>query len=311
MSARSPHPRNRAEAICVELRMALSAALRTLALDHDGILVTADFRVRGLDRHAVHRLVRAGDLIPVGRGVHRVSTHPLTMRARVRLSAHRAGRAAIVSGHAAARWWGAIDTPPGQITLTMPPGYRRDVAGARIRYRAIPAVDTAVVAGLAVTSRPLSVLEAGVENGIGHVDAALLCGRVTEAELRAAYRRRRGCEDAVAMARLLAGVGEGARSAAERATVHLFRGAGITGWIANHPCLNYLIDFAFVDERVAIEIDGMAYHRTAKVFQRDRRRRNDLIAAGWTVLNFTWSDLVDRPAYVIDRVRRALAAAVA
>ena len=56
----------------------------------------------------------------------------------------------------------------------------------------------------------------------------------------------------------------------------------------------------------AVEIDGMAHHRDAEAFHHDRTRRNTLIALGWTVLNFTWPDLVERPGYVAVQVRRAI-----
>ncbi|MGW5524969.1 DUF559 domain-containing protein [Gordonia sp. NPDC003950] len=287
--------------------MSLPSALRVLALEHDGVLTARDFRKDGLDRAAVHRLVRTGDLIVVARGVHRVSTYPMTMRTRIRMTTHRAGVRAIVSGHAAAWWWDAIDTPPSTITVTVPLGHRCAIPGATIRHRRLNSKDVTQHCGLAVTGLALSVLEAGVESGIELVDAALLHNKVTEDALRAAYDRRRGCEDAAAMGMLLDGIGSGARSVAEREAVRLLRAAGIEGWIANHPVPPYKIDFAFVAKRVAVEIDGMAFHRDAHAFQRDRRRRNDLIAAGWNVLNFTWADIVERPEYVIARIRQALA----
>ena len=85
----------------------------------------------------------------------------------------------------------------------------------------------------------------------------------------------------------------------------LFAEHDIAGWVANHPVSGYEIDFAFVGRKVAVEIDGMAHHRDAEAFQHDRTRRNTLIALGWTVLNFTWADLVERPGYVASQVRRA------
>ena len=74
---------------------------------------------------------------------------------------------------------------------------------------------------------------------------------------------------------------------------------------------DYLIDVAFPAAMLAVEIDGFAYHRDATAFQHDRTRRNTLIAKGWTVLNFTWSDLVERPDYVISSIEAALEAAAA
>ncbi|WP_333716309.1 endonuclease domain-containing protein [Gordonia sp. (in: high G+C Gram-positive bacteria)] len=56
-----------------------------------------------------------------------------------------------------------------------------------------------------------------------------------------------------------------------------------------------MIDFAFPTEKLAVEIDGFGCHRDVKAFQHDRTRRNRLVAAGWTVLNYTWADLLERP----------------
>jgi very-short-patch-repair endonuclease len=62
-------------------------------------------------------------------------------------------------------------------------------------------------------------------------------------------------------------------------------------------------DFVFRDVRLVIEIDGLAFHVTPEQFQADRHRQNRLMAAGWTVLRFTWRDLTERPAYVISKIR--------
>ena len=51
----------------------------------------------------------------------------------------------------------------------------------------------------------------------------------------------------------------------------------------------------------------MAYHTDVDRFQRDRSKQNALIALGWTVLRFTWSDLIERPGYVIGLLTRLAA----
>jgi very-short-patch-repair endonuclease len=66
------------------------------------------------------------------------------------------------------------------------------------------------------------------------------------------------------------------------------------------------VDVAFGQVRLAIEVDGWAFHTTPARFQRDRQRQNRLVAAGWTVLRFTWHDLTDRPDYVLATVRALL-----
>jgi hypothetical protein len=56
----------------------------------------------------------------------------------------------------------------------------------------------------------------------------------------------------------------------------------------------------------AQEIDGWETHGTRLAFEEDRRRRNRLVLAGYTVLNFTYRQLVDEPEWVIACIRRAL-----
>jgi very-short-patch-repair endonuclease len=102
----------------------------------------------------------------------------------------------------------------------------------------------------------------------------------------------------------------GTRSEAERTMARLLKRGGLTGWRANYPLAGVgVLDFAFFAQRVAIEIDGRAWHTASDRFQNDRNRQNRLVLRGWTVLRFTWEDLVERPVEVIRQVRIALGAA--
>ena len=71
----------------------------------------------------------------------------------------------------------------------------------------------------------------------------------------------------------------------------------------------YRLDFAYPDLMIAIEVDGYAAHGSAEALQRDLQRQNHLVALGWTVLRFTWADIVKRPAMVakaiLDEIGRA------
>jgi very-short-patch-repair endonuclease len=113
------------------------------------------------------------------------------------------------------------------------------------------------------------------------------------------------------MRRTIRSLAEGTRSEAERHLVSLLRKNGIAGWVANLRVRaggrTYVLDLAFARERITVEVDSRAFHTDAGAFQRDRTRQNDLVAAGWTVLRFTWEDIVDRPADVLRRIRGILA----
>lgn len=71
------------------------------------------------------------------------------------------------------------------------------------------------------------------------------------------------------------------------------------------PAGQFRADFAWPERKVLVEFDG-AIHREGRVFLRDLRRQNALVAAGWTVLRFSGADVLGRPEEVVAQVLRAL-----
>ena len=69
------------------------------------------------------------------------------------------------------------------------------------------------------------------------------------------------------------------------------------------------VDLAYPRRRLAIELDSVRWHHNRESFVGDRRRRNQLQAAGWDVLNFTWEDYADRSGELCAVVAKAQAAA--
>jgi very-short-patch-repair endonuclease len=112
---------------------------------------------------------------------------------------------------------------------------------------------------------------------------------------------------------LLSQIGDGAAAESERRLHRILRQAGIAGWVPNLTVTamsgqRFEIDVAFPGIKLAIEVDGYAYHSDDGRFQGDRTRQNALIASGWRVLRFTWADLDQRPDHVVRQVRSLLAA---
>jgi very-short-patch-repair endonuclease len=66
------------------------------------------------------------------------------------------------------------------------------------------------------------------------------------------------------------------------------------------------VDACYPDLKLAIEVDGFEHHSTPDAFQTDRTRQNELVSLGWTVLRFTWNDVVKRPAHVARMIEAAL-----
>ncbi|MHB8506019.1 MAG: endonuclease domain-containing protein, partial [Acidimicrobiales bacterium] len=66
-----------------------------------------------------------------------------------------------------------------------------------------------------------------------------------------------------------------------------------------------------IGRTVVAEVDGYAYHSSPEQKAADGRRRNRLRLEGWVVLVYTWRDVMDEGARVVEEIRQALAAEAA
>lgn len=274
----------------------------------DGVVTLAQTRLAGMSDSAVNRRVRSGRWRRCGSGVYFADDRPFTPAARIRAAVWSRGRLAVATGLAAAWWLGLAAVDPDPIEVTVPrTSSGRAGPGVRIRRRDLSEQDIFECRGLRVTGLALTVLEASARSGGGPkiMDSALQ-RRVGLADLQGAHVRNRGRYGASAARRMLQAASGGARSEAERLVVRLLRDAGIDGWCANYPAGTYSIDIAFPVQRVAIEIDGWAFHSDREAFQNDRERQNWLALQGWQVLRFTWLDLTQHPERVLAAIRAAI-----
>jgi very-short-patch-repair endonuclease len=93
------------------------------------------------------------------------------------------------------------------------------------------------------------------------------------------------------------------RSELEARFLELCRRAGLPAPEVNTVIEGMEVDFAWPEARVAVETDGWEAHGTRTAFRRDRRRSAALALAGWTVLRFTYEDVVHDPGYVVATLR--------
>ena len=277
--------------------------------EHDGVITLTHARETGLSSDSVNRLVRSGHWRRLTPGVFFAEDHRFTDAARVRVAVWSYGGQAVASGLAAAWWLDLSRYAPEVVEVTVPRDRRlAHRAGTRLRRRDLEGVDVFECRGLRVTAPDLTVLEAASRMGGGArvMDSALQRRQSELPRLWRAHLRNAGRHGSPRARRLLQAASTGARSEAERLFGKLLDGAGITGWEANFPVAGYRVDYAFVGPKVAIEIDGMAFHTSADDFQVDRKRQNAIALAGWQVLRFTWLDLTEYPERVIATVRRAI-----
>lgn len=246
-------------------------------------------------------------------GVYLVGGHRLTDEARVRAAWLWAGEDALVCGPAAAYWHGMLASAPEVVELTVPrPSKPRAQPGIRIRRRDLSHVDQLGLRDSWLTGPHLTALETVVAlpEGSTFLDRALQ-RQVRFPAVYRAFCRNMGRHGSAAAGRLLVAAADRADSAAERLLVAILRQAGVPGWVLGHPHEGYRIDLAFPAAKVAVEVDGWAWHVDADRFRRDRRKGNMLVRGGWDLLRFTWHDLANEPARVLADISGTLALAAA
>lgn len=69
----------------------------------------------------------------------------------------------------------------------------------------------------------------------------------------------------------------------------------LSGLVTQHPASGYRLDFALPGQKIAVEIDGHAYHSGPDVFTRDRVRQRHLELAGWRVVRFSGREACNDP----------------
>lgn len=227
-----------------------------------------------------------------------------------------AGPEAVVSHSSAALLWG-WEVQDRLIHLTVPP-HRHPRIDQTIQIHRLPLApgDSGLMRRLPVTSRLRTITDCVTilpRARLGALlDRAIQQGWVSESDLTRAISRHRARTGNKELRRLAAGLSPGAHSKAERLLHRLFRAHRITGWQPNFPVVEAnrvlaVVDVAFVDVKLAVEVDGRAFHVSPERFQTDRTKQNALVALGWNVLRFTWADLTERPAYVVASVLAELA----
>ncbi|MGN5237897.1 DUF559 domain-containing protein [Rhodococcus sp. SJ-3] len=275
----------------------------------DGVIIRDQAVGCGLSIATIDHYVRAGEWRSLAPGVYLRADREQTPAACLRAAVYGAGEGATAWGPSAAWWHGLLDRAPKRQYVTVP--HRRAIKaphGVKLRRRDLLPEDVTSVRRLQVTGLPLAVVEAAVEldNGSVFMDRALQ-RHTTLGLLERAHRRNPGRHGSRAAERLLCTARSGGHSEAERILYSLLKAAGLTGWRPHVKSHGFEIDVAFEAQRVAIEIDGWAWHRDAARHRRDAERQNILVNAGWHVLRFTWHALAHDPDEVICHIRRALA----
>ena len=269
----------------------------------------------------IERLVRSGVWEREASGVYRHEAVPSTVRSR--LLALCMAHGAVASHRSAAALHPIEGYRLDRVEVVVPPGRARGIRGAR-RYESsqMDLFKPVERDGILCTPVGRTVLDLAAivdrRQLDRTVDAVLRDGQLRLSDLYGvlashARRGRRGCDALRASLEDRFDDNAVPLSDWSRMVADLLVDAGL-----EYPALEHRVrradggfvaqvDLAFPSHRVAIELDSARWHDNRESFVRDRRRRNEITLAGWTVLNFTWSDYTDHPAALCEVVAKALA----
>lgn len=273
--------------------------------EQGGLITPAQLRATGLSAYRLRgqRARREWVAMYDGRVLLRPGT-TLTAAGPDRAALLALGSAAVLAGPSALRRWGH-ETGWAAPVVRMSAHSRREPAGIHvIRGDDLAGKDLRLLGDVPVTGRALSVVDClmllAQPQAEELLDHALQQRWLSFDELVLRTQTMVNRRGVARLRRLVRIASLGARSEAERRLVALLRKNGVQGWVTQYELPGVgVLDIAFPALRVAVEVDGRAWHSSAERFQHDRSRQNALVARGWVVLRFTWQDVTRRPQTVL------------
>ncbi|MPZ91369.1 MAG: DUF559 domain-containing protein [Actinobacteria bacterium] len=296
------------------------AELHRFAAEQHGVFSRDEARALDCSDGMLYRLATKGEIVRVLPRVYRFSSAPPTWSQRAKAGTLFTGEHSWLSHRSSAYHLDMIDLCPSVIEITTTAVFRSR-PGLRIRrVRDMPHSDTRTIKSIPVTNphRTIVDLSTVLEHEalervlddclyrgvveLGRIQARLEVlggpGRPSTRTLRELLEVR-GNQLAMPLTVL------------ENRFLEVLRRGGLDEpdsqvSVESDAHKTWRLDFAYPHQKVLIEVDGRRFHAARRRQRNDMRRDNVMNVRGWTVLRFTWEDVVTEPEYVLGLVRQAL-----
>lgn len=281
--------------------MDINAAVGELAERQYGLITWAQARDLGLSRRQVQHRVTSGTWQRVRPRVYIVRGAPRSWPQSVLSAVLAAPEPAYASHRTAARLWRLPIEPGDRIEITTLIERQVRIDGVRShRSGSWDERDVAFVGRIPTTSaaRTLADLSSALtEAELGAaLDEGMRKGALSLSAMHAVAQRfgiapGRSPKTMVAvLAKRIPGYDPG-DSELETHVWEVIHDAGLPLPRRRHPIRvdgrRYVIDLAYPEQRIAIEVDGFGVHGPRTAFDQDRARQNALVLDEWRVLRFT------------------------
>ncbi len=299
----------------------MDPTLASIAGSQFALFTLAQALGSGYTLRQVQQRRETGLWIQVHAGVYRVAGAPEGWEQRVLAACLAAGTGAAASHRSAARLWGLDKSQQPAIELSV--GSTRFHRLTWVTVHRSTDVQRSIATlknGILITNPARTLVDLGAVQSRRAVErcleVALSRRLVTLHGLRSTLESvaRRGRRGVGVLRGLLDERSENdelAESVLEARMLRLCRTQGLPDPVCQHDVHSGTrfvgrVDFAYPADHVAIEVDGYESHASLDAFRHDRARQNDLVALGWTVLRFTWDDVLHHPVPVARAVTLVL-----
>lgn len=287
-----------------------------LATRQNGVVTHAQLVRLGYGPQAIEYRRGAGRLHRVHKGVYAVGRPTLDLHGRwmaaVLACGGEAGGAVLSHLDAAALW--EILPSSGRAIHVTARRSRHGAAGIRVhRVRSLHPEDRTDRAEIPVTTVPRTLLDLAdvvrrdrLERAFEEAERRRVLDVRAVERVLARSQGRRGLGPLSDLLQSRLGPPPDTRSELERRFWDLCRTAGLPMPPVNVAVEGIEVDAVWTRERLVVELDGYAFHRTRAAFERDRERDAALQLAGYRILRITHRRLEREPARVVETIRSLL-----
>jgi very-short-patch-repair endonuclease len=285
------------------------AVIAELATRQHGVVARRQLLALGIGDGAIDGRRAKGWFHPLHRGVYAVGHTAIGRHGHWMAAVLAGGPGAALSHSSGGALLEMAEEQPGTIHVTIPRS-GRSRPGIRFHASRLPPDERGAVDGIPVTSPARTILDLAATAGRAAAEQALLAAEARHPrardELTALLARRPGRAGARAARALIEKPRAFTRSELERRFLALVRAAGLPEPEVNARVGGFEVDCVWPPERVAVELDGHAFHASRAAYEGDRARDRALQAAGWRVVRITWRQLAEEPHALIADLRALL-----
>jgi hypothetical protein len=297
---------------------AIDQAILDLAERQHGVLARQQLLELRVRPETIKRWRRAGRLVALRRGVYALGHRAIRPEGHWLAAVLAVGDDAVLSHRSAARLWQIRPWGGAFVELTVGANRgQKPRKGIRVhRSGELHAWEIDEEDGIPVTSVARTLLDLAAVVPAHHLRRAVersvqldLYDHRAVLRTLAAHPGRPGSPALVALLDDLHdnGTASATRSDLEALFLQLCLDHGLPRPQVNHVDQGRELDFRWPSQRVVVETNGFAFHRSRAAFEDDHDKRLRLEAAGWQVISLTWRQVTNRPDEVLQHVRRALA----